>query len=106
MTSLLRRLLRGAVLGMMLLLAGTANLVCITYDADNDEDTPPVSVELNIVTPCKRSIQLPKPHTNARTFHLRDEKPSTEVATLSPAPSRLAPQIKEGPPELLVPLRT
>jgi len=106
MTSLLRRLLRGAVLGMMLLLAGTANLVCISYDADNDEDTPPVSVELNIVTPCKRSIQLPKPHTNARTFRLRDEKPLTDLVALNEAPSELAPQIKEGPPEFLVPLRT
>ena len=103
MASLLRRLSRGMFLGLMLLLAGTANLVCISYDADDDEDTPPVSVELNLVTPCKKSIQLPKPHLSARSFRLSD-KPSTELVAMPQ--SEAAPLINAGPPELLVPLRT
>jgi hypothetical protein len=99
----LHKLLRGAILGMMLLLAGTANLVCLSFDADDDEDTPPVSVELNIVAPCKKSIQLPKPHS-PRTFRLRDEKPVTThlASTAFEAPILL----DQESPQLLVPLRT
>jgi hypothetical protein len=103
MAQLLRKLFRGTVLGLMLLLAGAANLVCISYDADDDEDTPPISVELNIVTPCKRSIQLPKLQIHARTFRLQDEKPSTGL--LASAQFQPAPLLNEGPPQLLLPLR-
>lgn len=39
------------VLATMLLLAGAANLVCVSYDDDGDEDTPPVTFELNVLTP-------------------------------------------------------
>jgi hypothetical protein len=99
----LHKLLRGAVLGMMLLLAGAANLVCLSFDADDDEDTPPISVELNIVAPCKKCIHVPKPHSHARAFRLRDEKPVT---------TQLASVVFESPilldqesPQLLVPLR-
>ena len=104
MGSFLHRLLRGAILGMMLLLAGTANLVCLSFDADDDEDTPPVSVELSIVAPCKKNVQLPKPHAHNRTFRLRDEKPvTTELASISfEAPILL----HQESPQLLVPLRT
>jgi hypothetical protein len=104
MGSFLHKLFRGAILGMMLLLAGTANLVCLSFDADDDEDTPPVSVELNIVAPCKKSIQLPKPHAHARTFRLWDEKPATtQLASITfEAPILL----HQESPQLLVPLRT
>jgi hypothetical protein len=100
----LHKFLRGAVLGMMFLLAGTANLVCLNFDADDDEDTPPISVELNIVAPCKKCIHVLKPHSHARTFRLRDEKPVT---------TQLASAVFESPilldqesPQFLVPLRT
>jgi hypothetical protein len=104
MGSFLHKLFRGAILGMMLLLAGTANLVCLSFDADDDEDTPPVSVELNIVAPCKKSIQLPRPHAHARTFRLRDEKPvTTKLASITfEAPVLL----HQESPQLLIPLRT
>ena len=104
MGSFLHKLFRGAILGMMLLLAGTANLVCLSFDADDDEDTPPVSVELNIVAPCKKSIQLPRPHAHARTFRLRDEKPViTQLASIAfEAPILL----HQESPQLRVPLRT
>ena len=103
MTPLLRRLFRGTILGLMLLLAGAANLVCISYDTDGDEDTPPVSVELNIVTPCRKSVQVPRPHTNIRSFRLRDEKPAAEL--LASVELEPAAPIKQGPPQLLTPLR-
>jgi hypothetical protein len=56
MTQFFHRIFRGTILALMLLLAGTANLVSVSYDADDDEDTPPVTVELNLVAPCKKNI--------------------------------------------------
>jgi len=103
MAQLFRRLIRGALLGLMLLLAGAANLVCISYDADDDEDTPPVSVELNIVAPSKRSIQLPKLQTHARSPRLHSAQPATGL--LASAGFEQAPQLQEGPPQMVIPLR-
>lgn len=103
MTQLFRKVLRATVLGLMLLLAGAANLVCISYDADDDEDTPPISVELNIVTPSKRSIQLPKLHTYASAFLIPDEKSSIELLALARFDS--ASHLNDGAPQLMVPLR-
>jgi hypothetical protein len=100
----LHKLLRGAVLGMMFLLAGTANLVCLSFDADDDEDTPPVSVELNIVAPCKKCIHVPKPYAHTRTFRLRDEKPVTSQLASAVFASPIL--LDQESPQLLVPLRT
>jgi hypothetical protein len=103
MALMFRRLMRGSLLGLMLLLAGAANLVCISYDADDDEDTPPVSIELNIVAPCKRSVQVPKLQTHARVSRLEDEQPATEQ--LAMASFDQAPQLQQGPPQMIIPLR-
>ena len=89
---------------MMLLLAGTANLVCMSYDADDDEDTPPISIELSIVAPCKKAIQVSKPSSHARTSRLRDEKPVTAQAT--PAIFASPTLLDQTSPRLQVPLRT
>lgn len=40
-----RRWLRHAVLGLMFLLAGAANCLCASYDADPNDDIPAVTVE-------------------------------------------------------------
>jgi hypothetical protein len=103
MAPFLHKMFRGAVLGLMLLLAGSANLVCLSFDADDNEDTPPVNVELNIVAPCKKSIQAPKLHSVA-TASLRNELP---VAP-KPASSIFATPIllHQESPQLQVPLRT
>jgi hypothetical protein len=104
MAQFLHKLLRGSVLGMMLLLAGAANLVCLSFDADDDDDTPPISVELNIVAPCKKCIHVPKPHSHARTFRFSHEKP----VTIQPASAVFALPIllDQESPQFLVPLRT
>ena len=86
----------------MLLLAGAANLVSISYDNDNDEDTPPVTVELSLAAPVRKDIQLPR-HSGSAIFHLQDAQPATGlVATLA---FESAPQLNAGPPQLAVPLR-
>jgi hypothetical protein len=99
----LTRYFRGVVLGLMLLLAGAANLVSISYDNDNDEDTPPVTVELNLAAPVKKDIQLHGANSRSAIFHLQDAQPATGlVAGLA---FESAPPISAGPPQLAVPLR-
>jgi hypothetical protein len=66
MRSFVNRLLRGAVLGVMLLVAATANLVSFSYDADGDDETPPVNVELSIVAPNKKLAHVVRQHAPAR----------------------------------------
>lgn len=104
MTQFLHRVFRSTVLALMLLLAGTANLVSVSYDADDDDDTPPVTVELNLVAPCKKSIQGPRQQAHARAFRLCDEKPQAEL--LASVQFEAAPLLKNGSPQLVVPLRT
>jgi hypothetical protein len=43
------RYIRGALVVIALLLASAANLVEFSYDADHDETTPPVVVDLHFV---------------------------------------------------------
>jgi hypothetical protein len=104
MAPFLHKLFRGAVFGLMLLLAGSANLVCLSFDADDNEDTPPVNVELNIVAPCKKAIQAPKLHSVATASLHSSELP---VAP-KPASSIFAAPIllDQESPQLQVPLRT
>lgn len=104
MTQFLHRIFRGTVLALMLLLAGTANLVCVSYDADDDEDTPPVTVELNLVAPCRKNIQVARQQTNARAFRFRDEKPQAELR--ASVRFEAAPLLQNGAPQLVVPFRT
>src|SRR5690349_24598688 len=81
MKLLITRFLRGAVLGMMLLLSGMASMVCFSYDADNDESTPPVTVEFNGVVPSKKSIQISRPRSSVVARHIRGtEPPSVDLA--------------------------
>jgi hypothetical protein len=46
---------RGMVLALILVLTGSANLLCLSVDNDDDDDTAPVSVEFSFVAPshCK-----------------------------------------------------
>jgi hypothetical protein len=99
----LTKYFRGVVLGLMLLLAATANFVSISYDNDDDEDTPPVTVELSLAAPVRKDVQLPKSHPSSAVFHLQDAQPAKGlVAALN---FESAPQPNAGPPQLAVPLR-
>lgn len=87
MKPLFTRLLRGAVLGMMLLLSAMASMVCFSYDADGDDSTPPVTVEFSGVVPSKKAIQISAPQSIADTHHVRDVQPASpdsQIALIFP----------------------
>jgi hypothetical protein len=101
MAAFLHRLLRGAVLCMMFLLAGTANLICVSYDADDNDDTPPITVELSVLAPCSKSIHIPKKQNHSG---IRCEKPQTVV--IASVAFESAPLLDKASPQVVVPLRT
>ena len=106
MKPLLTRYLRGAVLGMMLLLSGMAGMVCFSYDADGDESTPPVTVEFNGVVPSKKGIQVSSLRSSAVAQHVRDTQPvATELLASVSYLSIPATDMDKGSPQLVVPLR-
>ncbi len=107
MKLLINRFLRGAVLGMMLLLSGMASMVCFSYDADNDESTPPVTVEFSGIVPSKKSIQISRPCSNVIAHHIRGAKtPSLDFAAAAVVLSTASvPALIKVSPQLLVPLR-
>jgi hypothetical protein len=107
MKPLLTRYLRGAVLGMMLLLSGMASMVCFSYDADGDDSTPPVTVEFNGVVPSKKGIQVSSPSSSTVAHHASDAQ-SLELlasATVLPIRSSSVPALGKDSPQLVVPLR-
>ena len=44
------------VLALILVLTGSANLLCLSVDNDDDDDTAPVSIEFSFVAPCRCSL--------------------------------------------------
>jgi len=105
MKPLLTRCLRGAVLGMMLLLSGMAGMVCFSYDADGDDSTPPVTVEFNGVVPSKKGMQVSSPKSITVAHHqVRDAQPPS-VELMASVDSFSVPTLDKGSPQLVVPLR-
>ena len=106
MKLLITRFLRGAVLGMMLLLSGMAGMVCFSYDADNDESTPPVTVEFNGVVPSKKSIQISRPRSSVVAHHTRGAQTlAVDFAPLAVLSLVSTPALVQASPQLVVPLR-
>jgi hypothetical protein len=106
MNPLITRYLRGAVLGMMLLLSGMAGMVCFSYDADGDDSTPPVTVEFNGVVPSKKGIQVSSPRSSAVAQHVRKAQPATlDLLVSANFFSVPAMDMDKGSPQLVVPLR-
>jgi hypothetical protein len=106
MKLLITRFLRGAVLGMMLLLSGMASMVCFSYDADNDESTPPVTVEFSGIVPSKKSIQISGPRSSVVAQHIRGtEPPAADFASPMVLSTASVAALIQSSPQLLVPLR-
>lgn len=105
MKLLITRFLRGAVLGMMLLLSGMAGMVCFSYDADNDASTPPVTVEFNGVIPSKKGVQISRPRSSVMAHHVRGAEPPSFDFLASVVFASAAPALVQASPQLLVPLR-
>jgi hypothetical protein len=104
MNPLFTRLCRTAVLAMMILLSGMASMVCLSYDTDGDESTPPITVEINGVVPSKKSAQIPEPRSIEVASHLPSVEITPAVAMASVEPA-FAPQLDLKSLPLLVPLR-
>ena len=88
MKPIFTRLLRGAVLGMMLLLSAMASMVCFSYDADGDDSTPPITVEINGIVPSKKAIQIAELQSIADTHYVRDAQaasPDSQIALAFPS---------------------
>jgi len=100
------RFLRSAVLGMMLLLSGMAGMVCFSYDADNDESTPPVTVEFSGIVPSKKGIQISGPRRSVVAHHTRGtEPPAADFAAAVALSTASVAALIQASPQLLVPLR-
>jgi hypothetical protein len=104
MKSLFTKFCRTVVLAMMILLSGMASMVCLSYDTDGDESTPPVTVEINGIIPNKKSAQIPEPRSIETASHFRavELTPAATMASVEPA---FAPQVDSKSLPLLVPLR-
>ena len=97
---------RGAVLGLMLLLTGTAPLFTVSIDADDDDDTPPITIEMNLVAPASRSVQAQADH--AATVRQVSTTGHREMFRKSVFSSHYQPtlNVEAGSPQLVIPLRT
>ena len=104
MFSLNRKSLVSAILGFALVLIGTASLFTILVDNDGDDDTPPITVELNLVAPVKKAVQLTKAEAHQSPVFGNSAQPSRHLA--SNFQEEAAPGPGKGSPQLLVPLRT
>ncbi len=104
MRSFLNRLLRGAVLGVMLLVAATANLVSFSYDADGDDETPPVNIELSIVAPNKKLAHVVRQHAPAHRLGFEVQR----FFIQEPASLEFESQLPfdTSSPQFVVPLRS
>jgi hypothetical protein len=102
--SIWKKSVHGALVGLMLLLTGAAPLFTVAVDNDNDDETPPITVELNLDAPSRKVFHM---HTSEASL------PSTateQVESLSMASFTLQYQptleLETGLPQLVVPLRT
>jgi len=91
------------VLGAMLLLAAAANMICVSYDTDDDEDTPQVTIELNLAAPVKKNIQVSRAHKTPAQLHSQVEPSVPRLLAL--ADRGPASPFNEVSPQLVVPLR-
>jgi len=88
------------VLLLGVLLNGSMNLFCVAVDVDNDDDTPPVNVELSILPAASESSH----HTPANQASVATIHASAETSAQGSAPIRNSELQKAAIP-FSVPLR-
>jgi hypothetical protein len=88
------------VLLLALLLNGSMNLFCVVVDADNDDDTPPVNIELSILLAANESSHdAPAIQPGIATIH-------APAVTSAQGPVRISnSELKEPAVPFSVPLR-
>lgn len=96
-----RRLAAQAVLAMVMLLIAGADLVPFSYDADEQDDIPPVTVELRFLPQSPRAALDLGVHAVAHVPVFR----SVALNVIAVAEARYTlPQEGKAPPQLFVPL--
>jgi hypothetical protein len=101
--SIWHKSVRGAILGLMLLLTGAAPLLT-AVDNDDDDDTPPITVEMNLVAPARRTVHMPAAEAS-RQFTATGRREPFSKALLSSQHHPML-ELAMGSPQLVVPLRT
>jgi hypothetical protein len=86
MSPFVRKYVRWLVLALLLVLTGSANLLCLSVDNDDDDDTAPVSIEFSFVAPCRCSL----PGGTAGGSR-------APIATVKPQATEQAPASSQGP---------
>jgi len=103
MQSFISSSLRISLIGVMLLVAAAANLICISYDANDQDDIPPVSVDLKFVQESPRAVVDQVRTSSMGTPELN---PAPVVKPQQPllAESRVRSLPELSSPEVLAPL--
>ena len=106
MLLLAHRLLRGMVLGLMCLLAGTASCSCDSYDPDPYDDSPGVVVEFSYVVPSGVTLRRPGAHVSYPPQVLSPSYAAhiTTVSVLALAPPVIS-SARSDTSHLVMPLR-
>jgi hypothetical protein len=102
--SIWHKSVRGAILGLMLLLTGAAPLLTVSVDTDDNDDTPPITVEMNLVAPSRKTVQMPAAEAARQFTAVGSREPFAKAALSSQHHPTI--ELAMGSPQLVVPLRT
>jgi hypothetical protein len=89
----------------VLLLAGAANLFTVFVDNDDDEETPPITVELSFVATSRKSVPVHKDEISRPSASVARPLPRTKTRA-DLRQTSLSTPAATGSPEFVVPLRT
>ncbi len=90
------------LVGVMLVLAASASLICISYDADEQDEIPPVTVELKFISESpKAAPQVRADALLVAPSVLTEGVPAQRNYSSVPVPRSEAPN---SSPQLLLPL--
>jgi len=98
--------IRGATLGLMVVLAAVSMGYCDTYDADPYDDVPPVTLELNFVVPMTAAHAQPAVGGNHAPAIMRLDISQHLTASVADAHPDAVPLSALATLPVLLPLRT
>lgn len=102
--SIWKKSVHGALVGLMLLLTGAAPLFTVAVDNDNDDETPPITVEFNLDAPSRKAFHMHVSEASLpSTAAEQVESLSTASFTMQHEPTL---ELETSSPQLVVPLRT
>ena len=104
MASFWHKSVRCAILGVMILLTGIAPLLTVSVDNDDDDETPPITVELNLAAPTRKTIQVSAAEVSRQVTATGSREPFAKAALRSPHHPNT--ELAMVSPQLVVPLRT